>query len=290
MATTTAGNNLTQRIRNHYNLLAPFYYLLWGQHVHHGYWDDATDQSGQAVAQERLIQELYAFAGAPQEGQLIDIGCGYAGSLIWLAHHARLQGQGITLSRFQQLIGHINIRRQHLTHRLQVQVADAQHTWDVADGSRTLVWCIECSEHLSDRVHFAREAYRVLAPGGTLALAAWLASTDASSQATQLRQAVAHGMLCPPFGSAADYETWLRAAGFEDVAVRLITPHVIRTWDLSIALQQRPLLRWLSDHLGRDVAAFTASFADLRQAYLDGAMDYGLFVAHKPRASESSRV
>ena len=58
--------SLTQRIRHHYNLLAPFYYLLWGQHVHHGYWDDATDRSSPAIAQEQLIKELYAFAGAPK--------------------------------------------------------------------------------------------------------------------------------------------------------------------------------------------------------------------------------
>ena len=149
-----------------------------------------------------------------------------------------------------------------------------------------LVWCVECSEHLADRSHFAREAYRSLAPGGTLALAAWLASPDNTPQARQVRQRVETGMLCPPFGTVADYEQWLADAGFEQVAVRLITPHVIRTWDISIALQQRPALHWLSDHLGQDVRAFAASFADLRQAYQDGAMAYGLFVAHKAASKQ----
>lgn len=54
----------TRRIRRHYDLLAPFS-LLWGRHVHYGYWAGAADRARPADAQERLLAELYALAGRP---------------------------------------------------------------------------------------------------------------------------------------------------------------------------------------------------------------------------------
>ena len=59
-----AAPDLTRRIRRHYDLLAPFY-LLWGRHVHHGYWADSADRARPAAAQERLLPEPYALAGRP---------------------------------------------------------------------------------------------------------------------------------------------------------------------------------------------------------------------------------
>lgn len=274
-------NNLTNRIRWHYNLLAPFYYGLWGQHVHHGFWTDANDMTPPARAQDRLIHELYTFAGQPHCTMLLDIGCGYGGSLIWFARNTGTHGRGITLSQSQRLIGQLKIFRQGLHKRLRIQVADAQRQWPVTAAYADLVWCVECSEHLADRLHFAREAYRVLRPGGTLCVAAWLAGLNTSPEAEALRQAVEQGMLCYPFGTCQDYIQWFYDAGFEAAQSRIITPHVLHTWDICITLRDRPALSRMATLLGGDVQAFTESFTTLRQAYIEGAMEYGLFFAHK---------
>ncbi len=270
---------LTRRIQTHYNLLAPFYYGLWGRHVHHGYWTDAVDTSDQAAAQERLIVELHSLAGRPQPGRMLDVGCGYGGSLQWFAKNTAAQGLGITLSPVQRLIGQFNLRRAGLHNRVQIQVADAQQAWPLPAQSVDLVWCVECSEHLADRLHFAREAWRVLRPGGTLCVAAWLAGTHISAAAVALRQKVEQGMLCHPFGTLADYQQWFESAGLQPTQTRIITPHVTRTWDICIALRDQPLLRWIAPLFGRDVQAFTDSFTALRRAYEEGAMEYGLLVA-----------
>lgn len=273
---------LSTRIRRHYDLLAPVYYLLWGQHVHHGYWNDARDTAPAKLAQEHLLEELYAFAGQPQAEKVLDVGCGYGGTLRWLARTTGASGTGITLSPAQRFIATLKNHLAGHADAIEIKVADAQQSWEVAAESVDLVWCMECSEHLRDRQHLQSEVYRVLKPGGTFCLAAWLASPDDSVSAQQLRMEVERGMLCYPFSPVETYSKQARAAGFEKIESKLITEHVLRTWDLSIKRRDHPVASWFSRKLGSDVSAFTDSFDDLRQAYLQGAMDYGFMVARKP--------
>ena len=272
---------LTLRIKRHYNLLALFYYGLWGRHVHHGYWEDESDVTAPHVAQERLIRELYHFSGASAPRRLLDVGCGAGGSLLWFAENVKATGIGLTLSRVQQLLGQSAFLASGLARQLSIQVADAQQEWPIADASVDLVWCVECSEHLQDRAYFARESHRVLTPGGTLCIAAWLAGPNTMPAAEARRQRVEHGMLCHPFGTEAHYCRWMAEAGFTHIASKIVTPHVLRTWEFCIALRDRPGLPSLARCLGRDVKAFTEVFYDLHQAYIDGAMAYGFFTARK---------
>lgn len=276
-------SNLTARIQRHYDVLAPLYFGLWGRHIHHGFWHDALDTAPPTRAQERLMHEILAFADCPAPRQVLDIGCGFAGSLIWLGQAHGVAGSGFTISPWQCLLGRLQIRRAGLQNQLQVQLTDAQQPWALPDNSVDLVWCVECSEHLADRAHLAREARRVLRPGGVLVLAAWLAGASTSPTAGQLRAEVASGMLCYPFDDAKTYAGSFEAAGLSSVRTRLITPNVLRTWDLGMNILDLPGMNMLSHILGDDVTAFTNSFTRLRQAYQEGAMEYGLVrgeVAH----------
>lgn len=274
--------SVTGRIKHHYNLLAPFYYGFWGQHIHHGYWADAADTTPPARAQERLIEQLYGFGGSRPVRHMLDIGCGFAGTLLWFAHHTQAQGVGLTLSPVQCLLGRLKVRSAGFRQRMAIHAADAQQRWALPAAAFDLVWSTECTEHLEDRAHFAREAYRVLEPGGVLLVAAWLAGPQQTAQAARLRREVEQGMLCHPFDTAAGYMQHFRAAGFGDMQSRAITPHVVRTWDICMDVSRQPGLSWLSRLLGDDVRAFTDSFMSLRQAYQEGAMEYGLFRAYKP--------
>ena len=282
------AGNLTKRIRTHYDLMVGLYYLMWGPHVHHGFWDNEADPTAPKHAQERLIQELYTFAGRPAQVKMLDVGCGYGGSLLSLARSGGAHGVGMTISPLQRLVAQLNLRVAGMAAKLRVQVADAQQRWPVADQAMNLVWCVECSEHLQDRSHFAREAFRVLAPGGRLAVAAWLSTNDVSPTAVTLRHEVATGMLCPPFATTDEYCQWFKEAGFHHVETRIITSHVQRTWDVCIAMRDRPIMRFISNGIGGDVKAFIQSFDALRQAYQDGAMSYGLLVAYKGTGTLSS--
>ena len=159
--------DLTRRVQFHYDFLAPFYYLLWGEHVHHGYWEDDADPTPPKAAQERLVDKLYTFAGRPST----DLRCS-----IWAAateaepcgcsRHATIRrALGMTISPLQQAIAQTRIARAGLGDRVQIRLADAQETWPLDDGDINFFWCCEMTEHLRDRAFWAREAFRVLEPG-----------------------------------------------------------------------------------------------------------------------------
>jgi hypothetical protein len=83
-------------------------------------------------------------------------------------------------------------------------------------------------------------------------------------------------MLCYSFDDVETYAGYFAAAGLTDIRTRLITPNVLRTWDLGLNILDLPGMTLLSRILGNDVTAFTNSFTQLRQAYREGAMEYGM--------------
>jgi tocopherol O-methyltransferase len=60
-------------IRNHYDGLIKLYEDLWGEHIHHGYWDTPGDRTRQD-AQLRLVQKLVEFAPVGRNTTLLDAG------------------------------------------------------------------------------------------------------------------------------------------------------------------------------------------------------------------------
>ena len=277
----TRQTDLTKRIRFHYNSLAPVYYGLWGEHIHHGYWEDAADSAHRFVAQQRLIAELYAFAGTPRVQHLADIGCGYGGTLAWFAHRCVASGVGLTISPAQSIIARWNLKRRHLAHRVRVEVADAQGSWRIPDQSCDMVWSMETIEHLHDKAHVVREALRVLKPGGTLCLAVWLRGSNDQPSAATLRAHIERGMLCYPLNTIEELTVLLEITGFVAVRTKIITPHVTRTWDISIRLRDLPFLPQLSYLFGEDRLLFNTSFDMMLDAYKSGAMDYAFIVGWK---------
>ncbi|MCA9072249.1 MAG: class I SAM-dependent methyltransferase, partial [Planctomycetaceae bacterium] len=86
-------------IRGHYDLSTPFYRLLWGQHIHHGLWNDSEPAK---QAQVQLTETMADLAGIQGGERLLDVGCGMGGSSIHLARTRQCQSTGVTISRLQR--------------------------------------------------------------------------------------------------------------------------------------------------------------------------------------------
>ncbi|NDC54046.1 MAG: methyltransferase domain-containing protein [Planctomycetia bacterium] len=271
-------------IRSHYDLATPFYRLVWGPHIHHGLWseDDAAREVPAATpraAQEALTDTLAALAAVEGGGRVLDVGCGMGGSSIRLARRRGCHVTGITLSGVQRRWAATVARLQGVGGLTTFLQADAE-TVDFPRGAFDVVWSIECTEHLFDKPAFFRRAADWLAPGGRMALCAWLAAEDAERPEKRGQvESVCDAFLCPSLGSFGDYRRWLTLAGLEVVREDDWTRRVERTWEVCAARVRRLGLHGLARLVDRRQARFAEHFTTLLDAYRSGAMQYGCIVA-----------
>jgi tocopherol O-methyltransferase len=274
-----ADENLVAAIRDHYDHVSVFYRALWGDHIHHGYWEDGESA---AEAQVKLVERLALRARVPRGSRVLDVGCGLGGSASWLARNLGCSVLGITISPVQAELATSAARAEELDSLVRFEVRDANHLRPDAE-TFDVVWVIECSEHLADKARFIDSCARALRPGGVLALCAWLAADDMSAPGhARLVAQVCQGMLCPQLASRRDYTGWMRQSGFTHVEAEEITRNVEETWTRCALIASRPEIKALLRVLGEPTRRFVGAFAAIRQAYAEGAMAYGMFTAVKP--------
>ncbi|MCA1849628.1 MAG: methyltransferase domain-containing protein, partial [Acidobacteria bacterium] len=264
-----ADENLLGVIRDHYDRLSIFYSALWGDHIHHGYWEDGESP---AEAQVKLVERLATRARIPRGSRVLDVGCGLGGSAIWLARNLNCSVLGVTISPVQVEMATKKARAERLDSLVRFEGRDANHLRLDAE-SFDVVWVIECSEHLADKARFIDSCARALRPGGVLALCAWLMADDLSAPGhARLVAEVCRGMLCPQLASRRSYAGWMRQSGFTRVEAEEVTRNVEETWTRCAAIASRPEVRALLRGFDERTRRFVEAFAAIRQAYAEGAM------------------
>jgi tocopherol O-methyltransferase len=266
-------------VGHHYDLVTPFYWLLWGRHIHHGLWNG---QESPAQAQQQLTETVAREAGIGGGEIVLDVGCGMGCSSIYLARTLDCRVTGITLSPLQRFWAQSAARWNRVASRTDFRRADAEKV-DFAPESFEVVWSIEYTEHLYDKARFFQRAATWLRPGGRLVICAWLAG-EALEDKQQIQQVydVCEGFFCPSLGTGGDYRQWMTDAGLAVDGVHDWTACVDQTWEICRRRVRRSGVRWLAGLIHRDTAMFLDRFDTILNAYRSGAMRYGCFIAHKP--------
>ncbi len=268
-----------QFVRQHYDLATPFYWLLWGRHIHHGLWDG---QESPAQAQQQLTETLAREAGVRDGDAVLDVGCGMGGSSIHLARTLGCRVTGITISPLQRLWASSAARWNRVAGNTEFHCTDAEKA-DFPAESFDVVWSIECTEHLYDKARFFQRAAAWLRPGGRMAICAWLAG-EALQDQLRVRQVydVCEGFFCPSLGTCSDYRHWMTDAGLTIERDHDWTARVEQTWEICQRRVRRSGVRWLAGMIDRNTVMFLDRFQTILNAYRSGAMRYGCFIAHKP--------
>ncbi len=268
-------------VARHYDEVDPFYRGLWSEHLHHGLFETGREDVDEAV--RALVERVAEAAGLDWSDQrsnqdVIDIGCGYGATARMLAERWGARVTGVTLSPAQHAVA--EDRTAHLPD-VCIVLGDWQMNTLPAMAFDAAI-AIESTEHMADKPRVFGEAYRVLRPGGRLAVCAWLAS-PAAGRVTRdrlLRPICEEGRLAA-LDTAADYGNWIRSAGFVDVSHEDLTERVSRTWRLCAArmlgsLKTLKAWRYLLD--GRkSERRFALTVMRILVAYRVGALRYGLF-------------
>src|SRR5215470_15066544 len=114
--------NDKRKIVEHYDAVSPYYYSLWGEHLHHGYWP--TGSESKEEAQVALTAQLAEAAAIQPRAVILDVGCGFGGSSIYLATNYKAEVTGITISPVQVAMARDAARRANVSARFLMMDAD----------------------------------------------------------------------------------------------------------------------------------------------------------------------
>jgi cyclopropane fatty-acyl-phospholipid synthase-like methyltransferase len=195
--------------------------ILFGGHLHWGYWDQASADADFGTAADRLAQIMIDTTGIGAGQKFIDLGCGVGLAARKLAKARQCQVEGITISRFQQQ----SASEQALAAGMQDQVSfmhgsalEIPRPDQTYDGG----WFFESIFHMGHRAAL-REATRVLKPGALLSLTDLPILPGTTEEFKSFVQKHIHS----GFISLDDYPALLAETGFELVELRDITANVM---------------------------------------------------------------
>ena len=262
--------------------------------MHYGIWDETTRTHREALLNENLVVARIAGIGAADH--VVDFGCGYGSSAVWLASHIGCHVSGITLSQDQVDEATRLARERHVGHLVQFCRMDFHQT-KFAPETFDIVMAIESIAHSTNKPRVLHEAYRLLKPGGRIVVADGYflkRKAELTTKEWKIARACFAGVHVPPLAERDEFEQWLGDAGFRSIQwtekTQAILPTARRVHWLGIILMpvaQMCRLLGFSALRPSHMRAFIYQY----HAFRDGIGTYGVFCGTKARrdSAESSQ-
>lgn len=296
--TTPTGNTssfaeLNKGIAHFYDSSSSVWEDIWGEHMHHGFYEPGIPLSGvnHADAQVRMIEESLKWAGIPDQGsakpqRIIDVGCGIGGSSRHLARKYGAQVVGITLSPKQARRASDLTSAAGLSDKVSFQVADALNQ-PFPDEHFDMVWSMESGEHMPDKEKFMSELVRVTKPGGRILIVTWchrelLPNEDTLKPSElELLDKVCKAYYLPAWCAASKYVNLAQAMGLQDIKSADWTEHITLFWPAVIAsaLSFKGMLGLLKS--GWTTIKGAIAMAYMVRGYKTGLIKFALITAQK---------
>jgi len=257
--------------------------------MHLGFWDERTGSNARALT--NMDRALAERAGIRPGDRVLDAGCGFGRSAVWLAGEFGAEVVGVNLAPGQVY------RARRLAYRRGV--SDGV-TFERKDFARTgfqqesfdVVWALESICHTHDKPGFLAEARRLLKPGGRLVVADFFRSGrpfDAENE--RLLRSWLSGWAVPDLATGEEFEELVRLAGFTGVRSEDMTANV---WPSARRLYRRALVGYPATALlrvlrlrGDGHLSGARSGLEQHQALQRGLWSYGIFTGASAPATLS---
>ena len=264
-----------KNIAEHYDLVSPYYRALWGEHLHHGYWTSGRETKEEA--QLALTAHLAQAAGIQPGSRILDVGCGFGASSIYLARTFGAEAIGITISRVQVDMAQAAAAQAQVDAQFLLMDAQAMDF----DAPFDVLWSIESISHYPHWEQFFQRAARFVVPQGKIALVDWFQKEGISDDAHRTYIAPIERGMMVHLHTMRDYRSLLESKGFRILAFEDLSAHCSKTWDITLDIIKDPALRSLAWRQGREFVRFLRSFRAMKAGFSSGYFVYGLIVAEK---------
>jgi tocopherol O-methyltransferase len=265
--------NDKQRVIEHYDVVSPYYRSLWGDHLHHGYW--IRGDESKEKAQLQLIEHLAQLANVKPNSDILDIGCGFGASSLYLAKQYNASVTGITISSVQVEMAKQAAAGEQLDAEFLLMDAEAMYFQKRFD----VLWSVESISHYQNLQNFFASAAKLLKPGGSFAITDWFKKKNLTCEETRkFIEPIEKGMFVE-LHALDDYEQFLIANGLRIVHREVLNKNCAKTWDLSIDIIKDKSFWALAAKYGTHFISYLKAFEAMRAGFASGNFVYGLLVA-----------
>ncbi|KAF4963989.1 hypothetical protein FSARC_8039 [Fusarium sarcochroum] len=224
------------------------YQVIMGGTQHFGYWDKHTYWPFPLTPQLRRMEEkLSEIINLPEGSQILDAGCGVGHVTRYFAQHG-MRMLGIDIIDWQIEEARSVASKAGLSEsQMRIEKMDYHHLKSIDDASLDGVYTMQSISHAYDPKRAMAEFFRVIRPGGRIAMVEVERKTpntqdDPNDRLTQVMKMV-NDYTVMPTNEAAHFDYFkglLEEAGFTDIQVRDWQPNIMPVIRLFYALVAIP--------------------------------------------------
>jgi len=281
MSTTTLVSANYEPIIEAYSDESIWAKLFKGGYINFGYWENILPKKGEITIDERIrsCEALYTHViyilGISKNDVVVEIGCGRGfGCAKIMEEYNPKRVMGIDITSEQ-------IERSYKIHRLNFEkyphlsfiTAQSERT-TLPDESVDKICSVEVAQHFLSMQDFAKEAYRILKPGGTIVFTTYFSTSQQGAEVVRkmiLWVAEGKDNVLP----IAEVEKAFSQNGFRDIQIQSIGDKVFEGYDI-----------WASQVLPPNSSvSYTRKWYE---AFKKGHLDYYIIVAKKQSIKNES--
>jgi len=157
-----------QIIKKNYNYNDILYKIFWSKkELHHGLWEENTKNLSEALVNtNKLVSKCLEIK---ENDIVLDVGCGFGGTCIYIAENFRANVIGINISDIQLKTAKQNAKKSLFPNLIKFFKQDFMKT-KFENGTFTKIYGVESIVHANKKINFLKDAYRLLKPKGKIAI------------------------------------------------------------------------------------------------------------------------